>query len=241
MATKLKELVNLIEPGTPLTTNDLAAMGISADLAVHYVKAGWLTRLARGVYCRPNAPLDQNAALLLLQRRIPGLHVGGKSALEWYGIRHYVKQTPILNLYGWSAAQLPPWFTSRFSATYHRKRIFTETVDNLLYVGNFENRMNGPAISAPERALLEMLSEIGVRQPLTEAEEILEGTYTFRAGILRTLLENCTSVKTVRLCIQLGNSKSLPWAKKLNPADLPTGSKTDWISRSANGLMVLKP
>jgi len=29
-------------PGVPLTSEDLAALGISADVAVHYVRAGWL-------------------------------------------------------------------------------------------------------------------------------------------------------------------------------------------------------
>ena len=34
---------------------------------------------------------------------------------------------------------------------------------------------------------------------------------------------------------------SLPWAAKLDPKKLPTGSKRPWVSRSTNGLMVLKP
>jgi len=45
---------------------DLAALGISADLAVHYARAGWLKRLARGVYGRPNDTLELPACLLLL-------------------------------------------------------------------------------------------------------------------------------------------------------------------------------
>ena len=53
---KLKRLYTHFAPGRPLTSEDLAALEISADLAVHYVRAGWLQRLARGVYCRPNDP-----------------------------------------------------------------------------------------------------------------------------------------------------------------------------------------
>jgi hypothetical protein len=33
-------------------------------------------------------------SLLLLQRQFEGLHVGGKSALDWYGVRQYVSQQP---------------------------------------------------------------------------------------------------------------------------------------------------
>jgi hypothetical protein len=97
---KLNLLYSRLAPGTPVTSEDLAALGISADLAVHYVRAGWLQRLARGVYCRPNDPPALHPSLVLLQRSFEGLHVGGKSALDWHGIRHYVSQRPVLHLYG---------------------------------------------------------------------------------------------------------------------------------------------
>ena len=237
---KLNRLYTRLAPGTPLTSEDLAALGISADLAVHYVRAGWLTRLARGVYCRPNDTLDLHPSLLLLQRRFNGLHVGGKSALDWYGLRQYVSQQPVLHLYGWAAGRLPEWFTGRFAAEYRRKRLFEEQPHALLHVGSFEKRSGAPQVSAPERALLELLSEVGVRQPLPEARELVESTYSLRADVLRELLQHCTSVKTVRLCLQLGREASLPWAVKLDPATLPTGSDRPWVSRSADGLLVLK-
>ncbi len=238
---KLNMLYTRLEPGTPLTADDLAAMDISADLAVHYVRAGWLVRLARGVYGRPNDTVALHPSLLLLQRRFKGLHVGGKSALDWYGVRQYVSQQPVLHLYGWTAGRLPVWFTERFPAEYHRKRLFDEQPSALLHAGPFEKRDSTPQVSAPERALLELLSEVGVRQPLQEARELLESTYSLRADVLRELLQRCTSVKTVRLCLQLGREASLPWAAKLDPAALPTGSDRPWVSQSDDGLLVLKP
>lgn len=236
----LNSLYTRWRPGTPLTSEDLAALGISADLAVHYVRAGWLTRLTRGVFCRPSDPLALHPSLLLLQRRFAGLHVGGKSALDWYGVRQYVAQQPVLQLYGWAAGHLPEWFTQRFPAEYHRKRLFDEPPNALLHVGPFEQRSGAPQVSAPERALLELLSDVGVRQPLQEARELVESSYSLRADVLRELLQRCTSVKTVRLCLQLGNAASLPWAARLDAATLPTGSNRPWVSRSADGLLVLK-
>ncbi|MHB8621767.1 MAG: type IV toxin-antitoxin system AbiEi family antitoxin domain-containing protein [Sulfuricaulis sp.] len=237
---KLNSLYTRLAPGTPLTTEDLATLEISADLAVHYVRAGWLSRLARGVYCRPNDTPTLHPSLVLLQRKFEGLHVGGKSALDWYGVRHYLSQQPVLQLYGWAAARLPDWFTERFPAEYHRKRLFNEQSGALLHVDPFEKRSGAPQVSAPERALLEVLSEVGVRQPLQEARELVESTYNLRADVLRDLLHRCTSVKTVRLCLQLGREHSLSWAAKLDPATLPTGSDRPWVSRSADGLLVLK-
>jgi hypothetical protein len=239
--TKLNDLYSGTAPGAPLTSEDLAALGISADLAVHYVRAGWLVRLARGVFSRANDVLALHPSLVLLQRRIEGLHVGGKSALDWYGVRQYLSQQPLLHLYGWDAGRLPDWFTQRFPAEYHRKRLFDEQPGAQLHVAPFEQRSGAPMVSSPERALLEVLSDVGVRQPLQEARELAESSYSLRADVLRELLKRCTNVKTVRLCLQFGRELSLPWAAKLTPADLPTGSDRAWVSRSAEGLLVLKP
>ena len=227
--------------GAPITSAQLSEMGISADLAVHYARSGWLKRLARGVYVRPGEDLSLHASLVLLERQIAGLHVGGKTALEWYGVRQYVSQQPALHLFGWAAARLPSWFFQRFPAEYHRKRLFNEKPEQMLGVTRFESRDNAPLVSTPERALLELLDEVGVRQPVQEAREITESTYNLRADVLTDLLKRCTSVKTVRLCLTLGRELSLPWAGKLDAAALPTGSRRPWISKSKDGLLVLKP
>lgn len=89
--------------------------------------------------------------------------------LDLYGVRQYLSQHATLHLYGWTAQRLPDWFTTRFRAEYHRKCLFREQPGALLHVSPLENRSGAPEASAPERAFLEMISEIGVRQPLQEA------------------------------------------------------------------------
>ena len=238
---KLNSLYTHFLPGTPLTSADLSSLGISADLAVYYVRSGWLVRLARGIYCRPNDPPALYPSLRLLQRRLDGLHVGGKSALDWYGIRQYVARQPVLSLYGWVAGRLPDWFTERFPATYHQKRLFDEQADTLLHVGPFGEQEGAPQVSSPERALLELLSEVGTHQPLQEARELVESAFNLRADVLQALLQCCRSVKTVRLCLQLGREVSAPWVGRLDVGTLPMGSERAWVSRSSDGLLVLKP
>ena len=237
---KLNTLFRHWVPGAPVAPEDLAKRGISADLAVHYVKAGWLVRLAHGVYSRPGEILELHPCLKFLERRIQGLHAGGKSALDWYGIRQYVSQTPVTSLYGWKAAKLPEWFTTAFPSHYHRKRLFKEEPDTLLYASPFEQQAGAPRVSEPERALLEVLSDVGVRQSLQEARELMQSAHTLRSKVLRELLRSCTSVKTVRLCLQLGKELALPWVPKLDVAELPLGSSRPWVSRSSDGLLVLK-
>jgi hypothetical protein len=224
-----------------VTSEELVRLGVSADLAVHYARAGWLVRLARGVFRRPEQALALHPSLKLLESRIEGLHVGGKSALDWQGVRQYVAQQETLHLYGWAAARLPEWLLKEFPAEYHRKRLFDEQPGALLHVLPFEGRSEAPQVSTPERALLELLSEVGVRQPMQEARELLESTYNLRGAVLQELLARCTSVKTVRLCLQLGRELSLPWMDKLRPTELPTGSDRPWVSRGSHGVLVLKP
>lgn len=235
---KLNTLYTQVSAGTPLTSAKLAELGISSNLAGQYAKAGWLTRLSQGVYTRANDVLDVYRCLVVLQEGVPGLHVGGKTALDWHGLRQYVSLKPTLQLYGWETASLPAWFTERFPAEYRRKRLFREVPGQMLHVQPHAG--SDALVSSPERALLEMLSEVGLRQPMQEAREIAGTTHHLRSTVLRQLLEHCASVKTVRLCLQLGRELQLPWAAKLNADDLPARSKSPWVSRSRDGLLVLK-
>lgn len=169
-----------------------------------------------------------------------GLHVGGKTALEWHGIRHYLTHRPALRLYGWGSGSLPPWFTERFpESSYHRLRLFDELPTELLHVLSHQSLEGAPLVSTPERAALELLSEVGVRQPLQEAREILEGAPHLRASVLQELLERCRQVKTVRLCLTIGSELGLPWADKLDAERIPRGGGGRWVGQTKEGLLIL--
>src|SRR3989304_10260083 len=100
-----------------------------------------------------------NSSLVVLQQQIDGLHVGGKTALEWYGVRQYVSQQAALHLYGWAAARLPDWFGQHFPGEYHRKRLFNEKPEQMPGVGRFENRDSAPLVPTPDRPPLHVLGQ----------------------------------------------------------------------------------
>ena len=160
--------------------------------------------------------------------------------MAWHGIQHFVRPESPLDLFGWDSARLPDWFTKPFPAGYRRKRLFVERPQELLAVSGSGGEENGPLVSDPERGLLEMLSEVGPRQSLTEARAIMEGAYGLREEILLDLLGQCTSVKTVRLCLLLSKELGLPFADTLLSTDLPTKGKGAWISKTPEGWLVLK-
>lgn len=235
--------VTSLPAGHPVTLADLKDLGVSEDLAGYYARSGWLTRVAQGLYARPG-PLDLHASLKILERRIPGCHIGGRTALAWHGIQHFVRPESPLDLFGWDSLHLPDWFAKPFPAVYRRKRLFAEAPDSLVAVSGFGDAhpvgTRAPLTSDPERGLLEMLSEVGPRQSLAEARAIMEGAYGLREEVLLNLLGHCTSVKTVRLCLLLSRELGLPFADALFATDLPTKGKGAWVSKTPEGWLILK-
>lgn len=238
---KLKRLFTDVPAGEPLTTRRLAALGISADLAVSYVRSGWLVRLARGVYSRVGDAPELGLSLLVLRDSLPGLHVGGRTALQWHGLMPVAPAPARLTLYGWDHEPLPEWFTSRFPATYQRKRLIREEPAWPMQVLACPPQLTVPVVSSPERALLEFLSDVGVEVSFEEARRAAALAGALRGEALQALLERCTSVKTVRLCVTAGQEFAHPWYATLVRATLPQGSARPWVSRTAEGLLVLPP
>ena len=111
MQNLIKKVQTEFPRGAPFDLEMLAAFGVSPKAAARYADAGWLVRLGRGVYAFPNDHFDVYSAIIFLQKKVPGLHLAGKSALDMHGIRHnlYVRKTHVL--WGDGRFVLPEWFT----------------------------------------------------------------------------------------------------------------------------------
>lgn len=81
----IKRLQADLPRGAPFDLSTLDQFGVSPQLAARYAESGWLVRLGQGVYAFPNDEFGVHKAVMFLQRRVPGLHVGGKSALAVQG------------------------------------------------------------------------------------------------------------------------------------------------------------
>ena len=240
----IKRLQTEVPRGAPFDLATLNQLGVSTQLAARYVSSGWLVRLASGVYAFPNDDFNLYATLRFLQQRVPGLHVGGKTALAWHGVRHQLGRREPLVLWGDDRFTLPSWFTSCFPARYMYARLF-HWLDPSLTARTLTTPPDvqaGVQVAVPERAVLELLYDVGVREGLEDAHAVFEGLRNPRKELLGQLLACCTSVKTVRLC--------LTWARETNLLDvdallaqfhLPTGSNRRWMSRLSDGtLLTLK-
>ncbi|WP_338525923.1 type IV toxin-antitoxin system AbiEi family antitoxin domain-containing protein [Pseudomonas batumici] len=241
----IKRLQADLPRGAPFDLAMLGSFGVSPQLAARYVEGGWLVRLDHGIYAFPNDDFDVNGALLFLQQRVVGLHVGGKSALALQGVRHNLGLRESLVLWGDARFALPSWFTSRFPARYVKAKLFdwpdTVLADKTLHTP--PGQPQGIRVAVPERAVLEMLYEAGTRQSLEEVRNLFDGLRSPRKELLGQLLSSCTSVKAVRLF--------LTWARETEVVDVDTllqqfpirtGSNKRWMSRLDDGtLLSLKP
>lgn len=222
----------------------LKNFGISTKQSARYAETGWLTRLGQGAYSFPGDELTLHGCIKHLQRHVPGLHVASKSAMALHGVRHNLHVKDPLILWGDTRFILPKWFTSRFPARYVYTHLFDWNDESLS-----KKSINTPPgvteylkVSVPERAILEMLSEVGRHQGLEEARNLFDGLRNLRREVLGRLLSCCTSVKTVRLF--------LTWARETKVVDvdllqkdytLPVGSDKRWMTRLKDGtLLTLK-
>jgi hypothetical protein len=238
----IKLLQTAFPRGTPFDHRELVKVGVSSALAHHYLKSGWLVRLGRGVFMFPNDTLRREDCLKFLSRRVAGFHVGGKTALAWRGILHNLPAREPLSLWGEGKARMPEWFEKLFPARYTARNPFTSNLPKNFAMQPLPETPDGVLVSAPERALLEMLSEVGVHQGIEEARNIMEGARSLRPEVLTTLLKNCQRVKVLRLGVLWAEELNLPWAAAARKAAGRNLGQSRWTARLRDGTtLILKP
>jgi len=228
----------------PFGLEELAKQGVSSHQAARYSRTGWLDRIGTGTYAFPNTILDMNACLQLLERQVKGFHIGGKTALSLQGIRHNVSSRQTIHLWGTERYALPDWFTSKFPSVYYHRTLFDleilqDKLGNEAYARPPSATGIVPRISVRERALLEVLNEVGVTQDLEEAENLFESFTSLRMDVMDALLSACVSVKTVRLFFHISQKNRVidttPFLK--NPA-INFGASTRWIRKMKDGTIL---
>ena len=149
-----KQLLGVLPRGEPLSTSALQAHGVSAFRASDLARSGWLTHLGRGVYMLPGDTLTREGSLAYLSQRVSGFHVGGKTALDWRGVRQNVSFREVLILWGDQPKRLPAWFTQRFDSRYQETQLFDAKLPKGFGLQPLPNGSPAVPVSVPERALL---------------------------------------------------------------------------------------
>lgn len=221
----------------------LEKRGYYGSLRKKYVDFGWLEQPAHRVYRRPRGDLRWQQVAISLQTLLEhSVIVGGRTALELQGFSHYLarEQTEV-HLYG---DQPPPSWVHKLPLTvrfvFHRSgRLFRHDPITRELPGpgwnlqTDKNAGNDPlqaglvvlpwgqwdwplTLSAPERAVLELLDELPDRESFHQADKLLEGLVNLSPRRLQKLLENCKSVKVKRLFFFFADRHGHAWLKRLD-------------------------
>lgn len=233
---KLNRLQRLVPEGVAIPSAWLTANGYSPQLVARYVRSGWLEPLGNRVYVRPGAPVTWEGVLLGLQR-LGGLpwHPGGVTALNRQGLAHYLSLEGDATIHVWGQGRLPAWVEQvevgvRWS--FHRRRLFTH--DPRVAWIQLPTRIRDWTLraSAPERAILEVLSEVDESAAsFTFAAELFEGLTTLRPAVVNTLLQASVQAKAKRLFLFLADYYAYPWASRIDRKSLDLGRGKRLVTR----------
>lgn len=230
-----KALLASLPRGEPLSTVALQARGLSAFRASALARSGWLVHLARGVYMLPGDTLTRDGCLAFLSAQTPSLHVGSKTALAWRGVHQNIAFREHLSLWGDVPRRLPGWFTQRFPAGYQATQLFDDTLPRALGLQPLPGGDPRVLVSVPERAMLELLSDVGKVQSLAEARDLVESLSGLRSKVLEELLMHTNRIKVVRMAAIMATGMNLPWASVAEKHSERIGGGARWVAVGRNG------
>jgi len=241
---KLKRLLNAVPQGFLIDTPWLASQNIDRKRAHYYIKKGWLVSVTQGLYRRPFAPSDAHdvdsdwkTTVLSMQTLMSyDVHIGGETALGLAGLTHYLTFSGAEDVYLYG--NTPSW-AKRVQARYtfilrSRKLFKTEKLglkdafsdDRERRAVNTEQipPWEWPLIvSAPERAILEMLKELPKKASFHNIDMIFESLTNLRPSLLQRLLKDCTNIKTKRLFFVFADRHKHAWWKHIDKAGIDLG------------------
>lgn len=237
MANKtVQRIMDEVPRGQPIDSGMLRDMGISAALASSLEKSGWLQRLSQGIYLLRGDEPSIAGIIAFLSRRIPGLHIGARTALRWHlGFRSN-PDNDIVTMWGPKSYVFPAWVAAHMRFSYQTTNLFDCNFDYGESLVPVTVRSSSMLMSSPERALLELASDIGKGQSLEEALQLVEGKQRVDPIVLERMISRCTRVKVARLVRDLCLHAGFAWTSGLQiQADRLSGGKR-WSNRTSSGV-----
>jgi hypothetical protein len=229
MSTKLNKLIANWPSGAIRAVSALKKEGYSQALLNKYRQSKWLTSVGDNAVYRTGDEISPLSALFALNEDLHiNVHVGGRSALEFQGFAHYLRnERSELSFFG-HKARIPKWVTEykwKQKVHYRSTKLFPE--DFVEGLNKKDEQGFHYVLSTPAQAMAEYLSLIPAAASVEEAKDIMAGLSTLRPERVQKLLEVCTSIKVKRLFLLLAEECNHAWTKKINidSIDLGTGNR----------------
>lgn len=224
---KINQLLRKWPVGTIATLQWLKEEGVYQQLAREYEKGGWVRRIGQGAYKRYADNVNWTGGLYALQEQLKlNIHAGGKTAMQLQGYGHYLPlgQGAKVTLFGLPATKLPAWFRNyKWSSNIRYTRTGLFKGNDTLGLTQHSIDTFSIKVSAPERAIMEMLHFVPKEETYEEAKLLMEGLTTLRPQLLQALLEQCKSVKVKRLFLLLAEACNHKWIMRLQQTKIDIG------------------
>jgi hypothetical protein len=241
---KLNWLQRSVPEGLVADSAWLEKHGYSRALRNKYVLHGWLEQVARGVYRRPapKLPGEDGQQKLRWQPVVISLQtllgysytVGGRTALELQGFAHYLSSGSSREVHLYGTGKLPGWVSKLKLDTrlvFHNSEKLFKTASDAAHDLQQSSTIRQPwgqwelpmTMSAPERAILELLDEVPERETFHQADVLVEGLRNLSPRRLQPLLVACRSVKVKRLFLWFAERHQHAWLKKLDRSSIDLG------------------
>lgn len=217
-------------PANTLATSSwlTATQGISRQSIQKYHRAGQIEKVGGACYKRPGESADWSGAVYAMQTQLGiKVHPAGYCALELKGYQHHMllgSKKEIL-LWGVPKTVLPRWaLNADLGVTFRLKNSSIIKGGGGLIKHNFRGNYD-VNISTPERAILEILTEVKDQSTFENAAHITSSLIGLKITLMHKLLKSCHSYKARRLFLFLAYHENLPIAKllKRRKYDLGTG------------------
>lgn len=239
MESKINQLLKQWPNGTVVTTSWLKEHGVSRQLARRYAASGWLQPVGHGAFLRAGEPVvEWFGAVYALQTQLAmTLHPSAGTALSLNGLGQNLPlgNKEVVTLFSDSRERLPAWFTRHawgVRLAHHNPTLFGSSEPaGLTEVNHGEFSLR---VSAPERAIMELLHLATTNDAITHAVEIMSGLTTLRPQVLQALLENCRSIKVKRLFLWAAESAGHEWFKRLALDRLDLGKGKRFLYRGGH-------
>ncbi|MHB1529062.1 MAG: type IV toxin-antitoxin system AbiEi family antitoxin domain-containing protein [Acidiferrobacteraceae bacterium] len=226
-SSKINQLLKKWPSGAVAVLPWLKKQGAYQQLVHEYEKTFWIRRLGQGAYARAGDQVEWTGGLYALQEHLGlPIHAGGKTALQMQGYAHFLPlgKGTLVSLFGLPDVKLPTWFKQyRWGVTvrYITTNLFTGAAHQ--WLRKTEIGVYAVRVSAPERAIMEVLYRVPKEESYEEARLLMEGLTTLRPRLVQALLEGCASVKVKRLFMVLAERGQHAWVKKLDLSHVDFG------------------
>ena len=169
--TKINQVILDWPKGAVQSTSFLDRRGFSRALLNSYAKSRWLEVLERGAYMLKNDGIGWPGLVYGLQQDDNSVHPGGKTSLALQGYAHFISsEMKTVYLFAPERAKLPSWAIKHkwnFSLEFYPTNLFP--AESKMGFTDYSAGAFNIKISSPERAAMEMLHLLPMKQGFSEA------------------------------------------------------------------------